>query len=59
MDESILTSVKKALGPEEDYEHFDPEQMCIRDRAFLLSARKTCPFMKREGNMRLLSSFML
>lgn len=25
MDESILTSVKKALGPEEDYEHFDPE----------------------------------
>lgn len=25
MDDSILTSVKKALGPEEDYEHFDPE----------------------------------
>lgn len=25
MDESILTSVKKMLGPEEDYEHFDPD----------------------------------
>lgn len=25
MDDSILTSIKKALGPEEDYEHFDPE----------------------------------
>ena len=25
MEESILTSVKKMLGPEEDYEHFDPD----------------------------------
>ena len=23
--ESILTSIKKMLGPEEEYEHFDPE----------------------------------
>ena len=25
MDESILTSIKKMLGPTEDYEHFDPD----------------------------------
>jgi hypothetical protein len=25
MEESILTSVKKMLGPEEDYEQFDPD----------------------------------
>jgi hypothetical protein len=25
MEDSILTSVKKMLGPEEDYEHFDPD----------------------------------
>lgn len=25
MEDSILTSVKKMLGPEEQYEHFDPD----------------------------------
>ena len=34
--ESILTSVKKMLGIQEDYEHFDPEIIMHINSAFLI-----------------------
>ena len=35
MEESILTSIKKMLGPEEDYEHFDHDIITHINTAFI------------------------
>lgn len=34
--DSILTSVKKMLGPEEDYEHFDPDIIMHINSVFMI-----------------------
>lgn len=36
MNESILTSIKKMLGPEEEYEHFDQDLIIHINSVFLI-----------------------
>ena len=36
MEESILTSIKKMLGPSEDYDYFDPDLIIHINSVFMI-----------------------
>lgn len=72
--DSILTSIKKMLGIEEEYEHFDPDilmhinsafsiltQLGVGpDNGFMIVDKNTtwCEFIKDEAQLNLVKSYM-